>query len=44
MTPLDLFSRLREILADECGCNACWGEHPYLLSPDELTAIHLRIL
>jgi len=25
MTPLDLFSMLREILADECGCKVCWG-------------------
>jgi hypothetical protein len=36
MTQLDLFSILREILADECGCKACWGEHPHPLSADEL--------
>jgi hypothetical protein len=44
MTPLDLFSMLREILADECGCKVCWGQHPHPLSADELTAIRSRIL
>jgi hypothetical protein len=44
MTPLDLFNILREILAEECGCNACWGQHPHPLSADELSAIRSRIL
>ena len=44
MTPLDLFSILREILANECGCRVCWGQHPDPLSADELTAIRSRIL
>jgi hypothetical protein len=44
MTPVDLFSMLREILADECGCKVCWGQHPHPLSADELTAIRSRIL
>ncbi len=44
MTPLDLFCMLREILAEECGCKVCWGQHPHPLSADELTAIQSRIL
>jgi hypothetical protein len=44
MTPFDLFSMLREILAEECGCKVCWGQHPHPLSPDELTAIQSRVL
>jgi hypothetical protein len=44
MTPLDLFSILREILAEECGCKVCWGQHPHPLSADELSAIQSRIL
>jgi hypothetical protein len=44
MTPFDLFSMLREILAEECGCKVCWGQHPHPLSADELTAIQSRVL
>jgi hypothetical protein len=44
MTPSDLFSLLREILAEECGCKVCWGQHPHPLSADELSAIRSRIL
>ena len=44
MTPVDLFSVLREILADECGCKVCWGEHPHPLSAEELAGIRSRIL
>jgi hypothetical protein len=44
MTPFDLFSMLREILAEECGCKVCWAQHPHPLSPDELTAIQSRVL
>jgi hypothetical protein len=44
MTPFDLFSILREILAEECGCKVCWGQHPNPLSADELTAIQSRVL
>ena len=44
MTPLELFNRLREILAEECGCRACWGQHPQPLSADELTALRARVL
>ena len=44
MTPFDLFSILREILAEECGCKVCWGQHPHPLSADELTAIQSRVL
>jgi hypothetical protein len=44
MTPFDLFSLLREILAEECGCKVCWGQHPHPLSADELTAIQSRVL
>jgi len=44
MTPLDLFSILREILAEECGCKVCRGQHPHPLSADELSAIRSRIL
>jgi hypothetical protein len=44
MTPRDLYSILREILADECGCKVCWGQHPHPLSGDELAAIRSRIV
>jgi hypothetical protein len=44
MTPFDLFSLVRENLADECGCKVCWGQHPHPLSADELSAIRSRIL
>jgi hypothetical protein len=44
MTPLELFNRLREILAEGCGCRACWGQHPQPLSEDELIAIRSRVL
>ncbi len=44
MTPFDLFSMLREILAEECGCKVCWGQHPNPLSANELTAIRSRVL
>jgi hypothetical protein len=44
MTPHDLLSMLREILAEECGCKVCWGQHPHPLSADELSAIRSRVL
>jgi hypothetical protein len=44
MTPFDLLSMLREILAEECGCKVCWGQHPHPLNADELAAIRSRIL
>jgi len=44
MTPFNLFSMLREMLAEECGCKVCWGQHPHALSADELRAIRSRVL
>jgi len=44
LTPFDLFNMLREILADECGCKVCWGQHAHPLRADELAAVRSRIL
>ena len=44
MTPLELFNILREVIADESGCHACWEQHPQPLSGIELAAIQSRIL
>ena len=44
MTPFNLFSMLREILAEECGCKVRWRQYPHPLSADELTAIQSRVL
>ena len=44
MTPLELINILREVVAEECGCNASWEQHPEPLSRDEMAAIRSRVL